>query len=288
MKKKPLNPILGELFLGNWEEEESGKTEVFAEQVSHHPPITAYRIRNDKHGVSMDGYHLQKTTFKGGPCIERVGHVMLHLDEFKEDYLITLAEMHLEGLITGQPYPELVSNSVILGSNGVRIEIDYLGKGWIPGRGKKNSFRAKLYAKDYAENPSFSIEGQWSGGSYTITDADGKVIETVDTKTKLVLPPLNVAPLEAQDDYESRKVWHLVASNIRTGHFTNANKEKMKIEEEQRSMRAKEQAAGMDWQPKYFKTGDWIEAEKLLAKAGQDMHIEDTKGIWRWKDDCLP
>lgn len=38
-EKKPLNPVLGEVFRGWWGEGE-GKTVLEAEQVSHHPPIT--------------------------------------------------------------------------------------------------------------------------------------------------------------------------------------------------------------------------------------------------------
>ena len=69
-EKKPLNPFLGELFLGKWEDE-AGTTQLVSEQVryiiheatsycpdtktshSHHPPVTAYCIWNDKHGVQV-------------------------------------------------------------------------------------------------------------------------------------------------------------------------------------------------------------------------------------------
>ena len=49
---KPLNPFLGELFIGKWEDE-AGTTNLVAEQVSHHPPATACNIWNDKHGVRV-------------------------------------------------------------------------------------------------------------------------------------------------------------------------------------------------------------------------------------------
>jgi hypothetical protein len=40
---KPFNPILGETFQG-----EIGGIPVFVEQISHHPPISAFYMRNDK------------------------------------------------------------------------------------------------------------------------------------------------------------------------------------------------------------------------------------------------
>jgi hypothetical protein len=62
-EKKPLNPFLGELFLGKWEDA-SGETQLVSEQVSHHPPVTAYSIWNDKHGVRLHGYNAQKASFR--------------------------------------------------------------------------------------------------------------------------------------------------------------------------------------------------------------------------------
>ena len=51
-KMKPLNPFLGELFLGKWEDE-AGTTNLVAEQVSHHPPVTSYNLWNNEHGVRV-------------------------------------------------------------------------------------------------------------------------------------------------------------------------------------------------------------------------------------------
>jgi hypothetical protein len=49
---KPLNPFLGELFIGKWEDE-AGTTNLVSEQISHHPPATAFNVWNDKHGVRV-------------------------------------------------------------------------------------------------------------------------------------------------------------------------------------------------------------------------------------------
>ena len=51
-EKKPLNPFLGELFLGTWQDD-AGETQLISEQVSHHPPVTAYCITNAKHGIQV-------------------------------------------------------------------------------------------------------------------------------------------------------------------------------------------------------------------------------------------
>ena len=49
---KPLNPFLGEIFLGKWQDD-AGTTHLVTEQVSHHPPATAFKIWNDTHGVKV-------------------------------------------------------------------------------------------------------------------------------------------------------------------------------------------------------------------------------------------
>lgn len=49
---KPLNPFLGEIFLGEWQDD-VGTTNLVAEQVSHHPPVTVCNVWNDRYGVRV-------------------------------------------------------------------------------------------------------------------------------------------------------------------------------------------------------------------------------------------
>jgi len=51
-RMKPLNPFLGEIFQGKWVDE-AGTTNLVAEQVSHHPPATAFNLWNDEHGMRV-------------------------------------------------------------------------------------------------------------------------------------------------------------------------------------------------------------------------------------------
>lgn len=53
---------------------------------SHHPPVTAYAIINEKHGVKLEGYNGQKASFsKGSIMVKQVGHAKYHLNGFNED-----------------------------------------------------------------------------------------------------------------------------------------------------------------------------------------------------------
>lgn len=275
-----MNPTLGELFLGHWEDDESGRTNVVVEQVSHHPPASAFRIWNEQHRVTMEGYYVQKTFFRGMPHIHRIGHVMVRLDEFDEDYLITLPDMHLEGLFPPPPSPELEGKSFIVGSNGTIAEIEYSGRGWL--RGKKNSFQARLFDSAKPEHAFYTLEGQWQGGSFTIYDSEQNKVEEFATKGPLQTSVVVVKPVEEQDPLESRRVWHKVAQAIEKGDLSAVSREKHQIEEEQRAMRRKEKEEGIPWRSRYFEPSEWRAAEELLGKVGQHIRREETKGIWRW------
>lgn len=54
------------LFYGHWPDTNArGLTTLVVEQVSHHPPITAYYIANPSRGITLEGHNAQKTSFSG-------------------------------------------------------------------------------------------------------------------------------------------------------------------------------------------------------------------------------
>ncbi|KAI9663401.1 MAG: Oxysterol binding protein [Trizodia sp. TS-e1964] len=278
-EKKPLNPFLGELFLGKWQDE-AGITELVSEQVSHHPPITAYSITNAEHGVHLQGYNGQKASFSRTINVKQIGHALLHLSRYDEDYLITLPSLHIEGLIYGAPFVELNKSTFIQSSSGYTAKIDYSGKGWLSG--KKNSFTATLYPTGKEKEIIYSIEGQWTD-SFTIKDAKGKVIDTWDAK-KAETTPLFTAPVADQDPLESRRAWEKVASAIIVGDMDAAGIEKSKIENEQRELRRLEKAENREWVRRYFTAAEEdARLEKLSKMLGERGEAEKC-GIWRWDE----
>ncbi|KAI9813726.1 MAG: Oxysterol binding protein [Thelocarpon impressellum] len=278
-EKKPLNPFLGELFLGRWEDA-AGTTHLVSEQVSHHPPATAYYIWNDEHGVRLQGYNAQKASFSRTIHVKQIGHAVLHLDKYDEDYLITLPSLHIEGLIYGAPFVELNRHTFIQSSTGYTAKIDYSGKGWLSG--KKNSFTASLYTDGHEKEPLYTVDGQWTD-SFVIRDGKTKKeVETYDAKTACTTP-LTVAPVEAQDPLESRRAWRAVAASIDAGDLDTTSVEKSKIENAQRELRRTEQAEGREWTRRYFSAAPHDAVlETLGAKVGERAEDDKTGGVWRW------
>ncbi|TGZ81495.1 Oxysterol-binding protein [Ascodesmis nigricans] len=277
-EKKPLNPFLGELFLGHWDHPTAGRTELISEQVSHHPPVTAYAIINAQHGVKLEGYNGQKASFARGTInVRQVGHAMLHLEKWDEHYLIQLPSLHIEGIIYGAPYVELNKSCTIVSSSGYVAKIDFSGKGWISG--KKNSFTATL-TKEGAKEVLYSIDGQWTG-NFEIKEGKGKnVLESYNAKTNMTTP-LAIAPLDSQDPLESRRAWSKVQAAIQAGDMDTTGVEKSKIENEQRELRKKEKEEGREWERRFFTRVEENKLFKTLAeRVGIEPEPEKTDGVW--------
>jgi hypothetical protein len=232
-EKKPLNPVLGELFYGSWPDKDGrGETKLTVEQVSHHPPITAYYITNTKKHLTLQGHNAQKTSFSSGSIfVKQIGHAILTYHPPRgeaEKFLITLPKLRIDGIWYGAPYVELTDNGFISSSTGFVSSIEYKGKGYFSG--KAHSIKATFGPA--SQPTSITVEGQWDTiTKVTASDAPkyGKV-GTVFTDVTSPKEEVNVAPLDQQGDWETRKLWEKVAAGIRGGDFEAASKDKTRIE----------------------------------------------------------
>ncbi|KAI0478206.1 hypothetical protein F4859DRAFT_513791 [Xylaria cf. heliscus] len=290
-EKKPLNPFLGELFLGKWEDD-AGTTDLISEQVNHHPPATAYSIKNEASGVHLQGYNSQKATFSKTINIKQIGHALLSVPVPNkpgetDKYLITLPSLHVEGLIFGAPFVELDGSSYIISSTGFTAKTSYLGKGWVSG--KKNSFTATLYPTGNEKDVLYNCAGQWTK-AFEIHTGAGKhnsaktLIDTWDPDTTH-MSELIIAPTEKQHPLESRRAWAAVAEGIAKGDMDYVGREKTKIEQAQRALRKKEQAEGKQWERRHFTAQPDDETLQTLAvHVGLDPNgdIDRTGALWRF------
>ncbi|GFP55958.1 hypothetical protein ACSS6W_006156 [Trichoderma asperelloides] len=291
-EKKPLNPFLGELFLGSWNDE-AGKTTLISEQVSHHPPATAYCIRNEKTGVQLEGYNAQKASFKSTIIVKQIGHAVLTIpvgsgdSKELERYLITLPSLHIEGLIFGAPFVELDGSTTITSSSGYSAKIDYSGKGWLSG--KKNTVIATVFPTDNEKEVLYNVTGQWTK-EFEIYEGPAKknsksTLVSVYDAAGTSQSELKLEPLEKQHPLESRRAWSKVAEAIQKSDMDTVSIEKTKIEQAQRLMRAKENAGNHTWERRYFKAATEDETLTLLGKAAGvplDGDKDKTGGLWRF------
>jgi hypothetical protein len=148
--------------------------------------------------------------------------------------------------------------------------------------GKKNTFSAILYPEGKEKDVIYKAEGQWTE-AWQIKDGKakhGSVIDTFDpnvTKTT----PLTVAPIEQQDDFETRRAWKKVSDAINKGDMDATSAEKTIIETRQREMRKQEKEAGKEWERKFFTRSDKFPLfQKLAGKVGEPVNDTQTNGVW--------
>ncbi|KAG6853455.1 hypothetical protein C0991_004242 [Blastosporella zonata] len=262
-EKKPLNPVLGELFYGTWPAPASnpaqGTTTLLVEQVSHHPPITAYVIENKSKGLRLTGHNAQKTSFSAGSIIvKQIGHAVLTYTPpsgSPVEYLLTLPRLRIDGLWYGSPYIELAETSYILGGGFVGT-IEYKGKGYFSG--KSHSFKAHIApapGMGGAGAEEHIVEGTWHEKS-KFTKGGSKHVESnfhdVSHDGKKEVSPLGGEEDGSMGEFETRNLWAAVAKGIREGDFETASREKGRIENDQRQRRKDEQAASTTWPLKHF------------------------------------
>ena len=156
--KKPYNPVLGEFFRCFWEHPDHSRTWYLSEQVSHHPPITAFRLENREQGWYVDANIYTKTKFLGNSVVcYLLGDVHLKLlrkkrtqtvdpktppymipsepvsmdsDEYElEDYELTLPGVYGRGIIIGSLAVEVCDKLTITClQTMLRTDLDFKAK----------------------------------------------------------------------------------------------------------------------------------------------------------------
>ncbi|OAL26602.1 hypothetical protein AYO20_10026 [Fonsecaea nubica] len=297
--KKPINAFLGELFLARWEDDDDGRdgigvTRMVSEQVSHHPPVTACRVWNEKHGVTAEGYTRQEITFSGNVNIQQIGHATLHLAHHNETYLVPLPNIKIKGLLTGSPYPELQGTHHIPCTSGYTSTIDFSGRGLFSGADRKHSFEASVYRDDRHSDedeeeghasPIYTVSGHWDG-QFVIRDPRQDVeLETFDVTTAATTP-LVTDPIPEQDPWESRRAWREVREALQRGDMQGAADAKARLENGQREMR-KMDGDGADWQRLFFEPASRASevAVSLAQKVGLVLDPEHTVAAWSFRRD---
>lgn len=105
--KKPYNPILGEVFQCHWEVPghemandkvtdgpvpwcTSDQLTFIAEQVSHHPPVSAFYAEHFGKKISFNAFVYTKSKFLGlSVGVHNIGHGIVSVLEHDEEYKVT-------------------------------------------------------------------------------------------------------------------------------------------------------------------------------------------------------
>ena len=232
--------------------------------------------------TQLQGYSGQKTSFSGSVDIIQSGHAVLYLGQHDESYFITLCNMHIMGILSGNPYPELGGETKIYSSTGFTSHVEYSGKGWISG--KKHRLTASMYRSNAPRDKIYSASGQWSEDLILKDVRTGGVVDSSHVQSAPRIP-LVIAEVEDQDPWESQKAWSGVAKAITRGDMRGTGHTKSLLENGQRKMRVDERNEGRVWQQRFFSNTEPDAFLKMIEKQETlDLAQEKTLGIWRFDE----
>ncbi|KAK1163962.1 oxysterol-binding protein-related protein 9 isoform X1 [Acipenser oxyrinchus oxyrinchus] len=280
--KKPYNPILGEIFLCYWDlpsdSEENAETvsegpapwcskndvSFVAEQVSHHPPISAFYAECYSKKIQFNAHIWTKSKFLGMSIgVHNIGQGCVSCLEYDEHYILTFPNGYGRSILT-VPWVELGGECTISCSQtGYSANISFHTKPFYGG--KKHRITAEIFPPN--DKKSFcSIEGEWNGVMYAKW-ASGESNLFIDTK-KMSTIKKKVRKLEDQLEYESRSLWKDVTVNLKLRDIDAATEAKHSLEEKQRAEARERKEKEMQWETRLFhEDGEcWVYDEPLLKR----------------------
>ncbi|ELT92046.1 hypothetical protein CAPTEDRAFT_227574 [Capitella teleta] len=266
--KKPYNPIIGETFHCSWnipkttsngESQELRKLFYCAEQVSHHPPISAFYFECPESKVCMNASIWTKSKFMGMSIgVVMVGKLKLKLLEFDEEYEFSLPSAYARSILT-VPWVELGDRVTINCFNtNYSSSVIFHTKPFYGGKLHKVNAEVKNPSGDV----TCRVSGTWNDIlEFNYADGSSKEIDTKQLKTCCKW----VRPIASQGEFESRKLWTNVTEALKNGNIEEATQHKRFLEENQRRGERHRKETNTAFPTKYFhkKDDSWLYNEML-------------------------
>ncbi|KAL9429030.1 hypothetical protein AB3S75_030936 [Citrus x aurantiifolia] len=263
---KPFNPVLGETF----EMVNHGGVTFIAEQVSHHPPMSAGHAENE-HFI-YDVTSKLRTKFLGNSIdVYPVGRtrVTLKRDGVVLDLVPPPTKVH--NLIFGRTWIDSPGDMVMTNlTTGDKVVLYFQPCGWF-GAGR---YEVDGYVYDAAEQPKILMTGKWNESmSYQPCDSEGEPLPGTELKEVW-----RVADAPEDDKYQYTYFTHklnsfdtapkkLLPSDSRLrpdryalekGDLSKAGSEKSRLEERQRAEKRIREAKDDMFAPKWFDLSDEV------------------------------
>ncbi|XP_017141653.1 oxysterol-binding protein-related protein 8 isoform X6 [Drosophila miranda] len=260
--KKPYNPILGETFRCYWQHPSGSRTFYIAEQVSHHPPVSAFYVTNREDGFSITCSILAKSKFYGNSTSAVLeGAATMTLLPRGECYIATTPYAHCKGILMGTLSMELGGRINIECENtGYRTELEFKLKPFLGGSESTNVVVGKI---KLGKETLATINGHWDR-ECRIKDAktgEETLLFKVDADLRAKRLPRYLVPVEAQEPHESQRLWERVSESIAREDQVAATEEKTVLEEKQRADAKERSSIEAPYVPNLFELdsyGQWI------------------------------
>jgi hypothetical protein len=259
--KKPYNPLLGEEFFCYWQHPDGSTSLYCAEQVCHHPPVSAIYVENRPNNITLNADIYTKSKFLGNSAASiNIGQCKLWVCNRNEMYSMNFPTAYACGLFIGKLRMELGGKqTIVCKETGLMAEIEFVTKPFIGG----DYNRIKGTIKDLQGKKEFyELEGKW--------DSMITIKEKITGKSEVFLDVLNtpivkkyVSKLEDQGPWESRKVWEQVTIALKKvpADHDLATVHKTELEDAQRARKKERDEKKIPYNPKHFvqdNDGKWV------------------------------
>ncbi|XP_067656218.1 oxysterol-binding protein-related protein 8-like isoform X1 [Haliotis asinina] len=262
--KKPYNPIIGETFRCYWHHPKTNsRTFYVAEQISHHPPVSAFFITNRRDGFNISGSILAKSKFYGNSLSAMLdGTAKLTFLKRGEDYFITMPYAHCKGILIGTLTMEMGGKVTLdCPKTGYKCELEFKLKPFLGSGEASNRITGKL---KLGLDTLYTLEGHWDQEIYIKDKSTGEQELFWNPTPEIKSQRLKryTLPIETQGEMESERLWKNVSDAVISNDMHRATEEKHFLEERQRKDARERKAKLQEWMPKFFErdliTADWI------------------------------
>lgn len=256
---KPFNPLLGETYEYQTED---NSTSFMSEQVSHHPPITAFHLSNREFSVYGD---VQLKNKFWGKTVEifPVGnvHILVGGEHFTYEKVITT----IHNIIIGTLWLDHNGDMPIINhTNGSSCKLNFSKRGMFFGG---EPYVVTGVISDSNNNPVYELTGKWneslsyrrhgSSDDFTLIwkmdplpeeKEEYYYITPFGMQLNEFIPPLhsgsNIPPTDSRLRPDLRA--------LDDGRVDDATNEKLRLEEKQRAARKVREERNEHWHPLWF------------------------------------
>ncbi|XP_066964551.1 oxysterol-binding protein-related protein 11-like isoform X9 [Macrobrachium rosenbergii] len=267
--QKPYNPIIGETFHCSWRvpleqmatqdsedlpdsKSKDGKKSYLtiryaAEQVSHHPPVSAFFFECPEKQLSINAHIWTKSKFMGMSIgVNLVGDITLIIGSVRESYSLAMPSAYGRSILT-EPWVELGGRVNIMSpESGCQAAIVFHTKPFYGGK----LHRVTAEVKNAAGTTLTRVQGEWDS-CLEFTYADGSQ-EVIDVNEIPMVCHKRLRPLAQQGPGESRRLWHDVSVALARGDVETATSHKRALEEQQRKEERERNAHGAAFPTRLF------------------------------------
>uniref|UniRef100_A0A452SVC6 Oxysterol-binding protein n=1 Tax=Ursus americanus TaxID=9643 RepID=A0A452SVC6_URSAM len=261
--KKPYNPVLGETFRCCWPHPQTNShTFYIAEQVSHHPPVSAFHVSNRRDGFCVSGSITAKSRFYGNSLSALLdGRATLTFLNRAEDYTLTMPYAHCKGILYGSMTMELGGRVTIeCEKTNFQAELEFKLKPFFGGSTSINQISGKITS---GEEVLARLTGHWDREVFIKEEGRGstELFWNPSREVRGQRLKRHTVLLEEQTELESERLWQHVSRAIGEGDQHKATQEKFSLEEAQRQRTRERQQNLMPWKPQLFQldptTQEW-------------------------------